>query len=181
MLGTAFVAGPAEATTVFTFSGTFRPATTASFTQMLGSGSFDGSFTLAGNGFPASGTTNFQSFTLTLRDSTGASRLSLTKGLNGASGYTSYDYASLYGGTRIYFYDTTTDYLQLVVPSNFSGTGAVLTNGYSYAQIAPQNQATVAAGTVTAVPEPASWAMMIVGFGLAGSALRRRGTRPAVA
>lgn len=28
--------------------------------------------------------------------------------------------------------------------------------------------------TITAVPEPASWAMMIAGFGLAGAALRRR-------
>jgi len=26
-----------------------------------------------------------------------------------------------------------------------------------------------------AVPEPASWAMMVVGFGLVGSAIRRRG------
>lgn len=32
-----------------------------------------------------------------------------------------------------------------------------------------------------AVPEPASWAMMIVGFGVAGAALRRRGARSAIA
>jgi PEP-CTERM motif len=32
---------------------------------------------------------------------------------------------------------------------------------------------------VTAVPEPASWAMMIGGFGLIGAAARRR-SRPAV-
>ena len=31
-----------------------------------------------------------------------------------------------------------------------------------------------AATPVSAVPEPATWAMMIAGFGLAGSALRRR-------
>lgn len=31
-----------------------------------------------------------------------------------------------------------------------------------------------AGSSVTAVPEPSSWAMMIAGFGLAGSALRRR-------
>ena len=29
-------------------------------------------------------------------------------------------------------------------------------------------------GTVSAMPEPASWALMIIGFGLAGAALRRR-------
>ena len=28
--------------------------------------------------------------------------------------------------------------------------------------------------TITAVPEPAAWAIMIAGFGLAGAALRRR-------
>lgn len=32
-----------------------------------------------------------------------------------------------------------------------------------------------------AVPEPAAWAMMITGFGLAGSALRRKRSRPALA
>jgi hypothetical protein len=31
--------------------------------------------------------------------------------------------------------------------------------------------------TGNAVPEPASWALMIGGFGLAGAALRRRGTQ----
>ena len=29
-------------------------------------------------------------------------------------------------------------------------------------------------GSVAAVPEPATWAMMIAGFGLAGAAMRRR-------
>ena len=36
------------------------------------------------------------------------------------------------------------------------------------------NDSTGLAATVTAVPEPATWAMMIAGFGLAGAALRRR-------
>jgi hypothetical protein len=34
--------------------------------------------------------------------------------------------------------------------------------------------------TVTAVPEPASWAMMIAGFGLAGTAMRRRAAKVSV-
>jgi hypothetical protein len=34
---------------------------------------------------------------------------------------------------------------------------------------------------VPAVPEPASWIMMIVGFGVTGGALRRRSARPAIA
>ena len=36
-------------------------------------------------------------------------------------------------------------------------------------------------GTLTAVPEPASWAMMIAGFGLAGAAARRRREIAAIA
>jgi hypothetical protein len=35
-------------------------------------------------------------------------------------------------------------------------------------------------GTLAAVPEPASWALMIAGFGLAGGLLRRRSLRAAV-
>ncbi|MBT9472342.1 MAG: PEPxxWA-CTERM sorting domain-containing protein [Phenylobacterium sp.] len=32
----------------------------------------------------------------------------------------------------------------------------------------------VSIGVSSAVPEPATWAMMIMGFGLVGSAMRRR-------
>ena len=39
----------------------------------------------------------------------------------------------------------------------------------------------VTPANVGAVPEPATWAMMIVGFGLLGAAVRRRGQRVAVA
>ena len=35
-------------------------------------------------------------------------------------------------------------------------------------------------GFAAAVPEPASWAMMIAGFGVVGGALRRRKTRTSV-
>ena len=36
-------------------------------------------------------------------------------------------------------------------------------------------------GTLTGVPEPSSWAMMLLGFGLAGTALRRQRAQRAVA
>jgi len=36
------------------------------------------------------------------------------------------------------------------------------------------NQFTTTAGSIAAVPEPASWATMVAGFGVAGMALRRR-------
>jgi hypothetical protein len=40
--------------------------------------------------------------------------------------------------------------------------------------------AAIAAPNVTAVPEPATWAMMLGGFALAGAALRRRAFRTTV-
>ena len=51
-----------------------------------------------------------------------------------------------------------------VNPSAAFGTGAP---GFAFAYLDP----TV---TVGGVPEPASWAMMIAGFGLVGGAMRRR-------
>jgi len=42
-------------------------------------------------------------------------------------------------------------------------------DGLSAAQVA-----TIVNFTVTAVPEPASWAMMMIGFGATGAMLRRR-------
>ena len=48
-------------------------------------------------------------------------------------------------------------------------TGGLL----ALADFAPENS------TISAAPEPASWALMIMGFGLAGTALRRRRTAAA--
>lgn len=174
-LGAVAAATPALADPEYRFSGTFLPATGTDFTELLGGGSFDGSYTLSG-AFPTDGVGYFDSFTLNLRDSTGAILLTLTKGIGTANGYINTGYAYIYGGTTIQFSDATQDYLQLVVPAGFGGTGAVLANGYSYAQIAPQNQATVASATIS-VPEPAAWGLMIAGFGAMGMALRSRRTR----
>lgn len=159
---------------VFVFSGTFTPATGASFTTLLGSGSFDGYFNADANAFSQTETTFISAFSVNLRNKSGDILKTLTQNVDGASAYVSPDYVSYYGGTIVNFQDRGSNYLQLVVPTNFSGRGAVLANGSSYAQIAPQNQATVAAGTITALPEAGTWAMMIAGFGLTGAALRRR-------
>lgn len=48
-----------------------------------------------------------------------------------------------------------------------------------YAYASSNDTVTVRIGSVAAVPEPATWAMMVGGFGMLGSALRRR--RPAMA
>lgn len=178
--GALAAATPALAGPEYRFSGTFLPTTGTPFTQLLGSGSFDGSYTLSDGAFPTSGIGFFDSFSLNLRDSTGAILFTLTQGIGTAGGYINTDVAQYYGGTTIYFYDAAQSYLQLVVPTGFGGTGAVLANGYSYAQIAPQNQATVVSGVI-GVPEPTAWGLMIGGFGVMGAALRSRRTRIAYA
>lgn len=54
--------------------------------------------------------------------------------------------------------------------------------GKLYAVAGKPNAAQFVTDRITsAVPEPATWAMMITGFGMAGSALRRRRTTAAVA
>ncbi len=72
--------------------------------------------------------------------------------------------------------------------SPLTDSGATLWANYSFEHqvVAGTRQVTagrVIAAPISAVPEPATWAMMIVGFGLAGSALRqggRKGVRAAV-
>ncbi|WP_213982662.1 PEPxxWA-CTERM sorting domain-containing protein [Sphingomonas sp. dw_22] len=179
-IGALAAATPALAGPEYRFSGTFLPSTGTSFSELLGGGSFDGSYSLAGSAFPTSGIGYFDSFSLNLRDSTGAILLTLTQGVGTAGGYINTGYASIYGGTTLLFSDATSDYLQLVVPTGFGGTGAVLANGYSYAQIAPQNQAIIGSGVIS-VPEPAAWGLMLGGFGAMGMALRSRRTRVRVA
>ncbi|MHA6718271.1 PEP-CTERM sorting domain-containing protein [Sphingomonas sp. RS6] len=165
----------ADAQTEYRFHGTFRPATGAAFTAMLGDGSFDGHYSLA-DPFPTSGVAYFLDYTVNIRDADGAILLTLSQGSNGAYGYINTGVAQYYGGTSIYFYDLSQNYLQLIVPTGFGGTGDVLANGYSYAQIAPQNQATVMSGVI-GVPEPGLWGLMLAGIGMAGAAMRVRRVR----
>ena len=58
-------------------------------------------------------------------------------------------------------------------------TGGVLLNTFTFPDTGIIYKAIATDGA--AVPEPASWALMIVGFGLAGAGLRRRAARTAVA
>lgn len=53
-----------------------------------------------------------------------------------------------------------------------------MTSGYQFSYNNEQSNAygTITAKLASAVPEPATWAMMIVGLGLAGALLRRRTT-----
>ena len=63
--------------------------------------------------------------------------------------------------------------------------GRTIWNGFLTDSVASSrlylNQLDYLAGAVSAVPEPATWAMMITGFGLAGSSIRRRRALPLAA
>jgi hypothetical protein len=50
----------------------------------------------------------------------------------------------------------------------------------SYAFRVGSNQVTINVGMVPAVPEPASWAMMLAGFAMTGAAMRYRRRRTVV-
>ncbi|HEX8056314.1 MAG TPA: PEPxxWA-CTERM sorting domain-containing protein [Novosphingobium sp.] len=73
------------------------------------------------------------------------------------------------------------------VPRDFSGqffgfisdtafTSVLLTGGTQANGVETYNLDNLVFGTGAAVPEPGTWAMMIVGIGLAGGAMRRRAT-----
>jgi hypothetical protein len=58
--------------------------------------------------------------------------------------------------------------------------GAVVTGNSQITDFAPNNALLSANGLVTAVPEPATWLSMLLGFTLIGGAMRFRRTRPAL-
>lgn len=83
-------------------------------------------------------------------------------------------YSDIYGGLCLFFRISSSHYLQLVVPLNFSGTGGVRSLSYNYALVGGSNYAYVASGQVTRLPETATWLMMLAGFGAIGVTLRLR-------
>ena len=87
---------------------------------------------------------------------------------------------ALYGGTLL----RTTNFLTPGTSSNVDVVSAAgpfsLTTRYDIAFGAGFGNFNGTAN-ITAVPEPATWGMMIVGFGLMGGALRRRSTKVAFA
>jgi len=84
----------------------------------------------------------------------------------------SVDYTqSLAAGTYLISFFNGTD---MGVPSYTGGGGNLFLQGFS--AIAGQSAGFSLGGASAAIPEPASWALMVVGFGLVGAAARRRTT-----
>jgi len=87
--------------------------------------------------------------------------------------------ASLGGGLSIIDYSDFSPFFVADGPQLYSGTVRAPVFGIGTFELTEYEGTgrytlTIAEAGAAAVPEPASWAMMIAGFGLAGTALRRR-------
>jgi len=82
------------------------------------------------------------------------------------------------------------DPVDFTINDGRGGAGGVGQGSFSITVTTPERVSTLASGNflvrhvrveevVAAVPEPATWAMMIAGFGLAGAGIRSRRSRPA--
>jgi subtilisin-like proprotein convertase family protein len=127
----------------------------------------------------AGGSTDIVNATLTFSD---AAAVGLPESFVGSQVITSGTYLpSNYGLYEFTFFDNATSFADfdgldpngtwtLYVDDIFPADGGTIAGGFSLT-------ITTDAGATPAVPEPASWAMMIAGFGLTGAALRRRQTK----
>lgn len=96
---------------------------------------------------------------------------------NGSGGPIVYTYETLNGSGTNYFNLDTTPGLQTVSINLTNLTRLTIINDSPGFQL---DNVVFTLGT-TAVPEPASWALLVGGMGLIGGALRRRAGRPATA
>jgi hypothetical protein len=90
-------------------------------------------------------------------------------------------FASIGFGTGIFatlnVNSATLGFTQLVGPNLFSGTAAnpVFSTGtFNLSGLVSGNSVLTISSLVSAAPEPGTWAMMILGFGMAGAGLRYR-------
>jgi PEP-CTERM motif len=136
-----------------------------------------GAATLLGNtGFDSAGDLAFFGGNLYLTAGTGISSLARinlgpvsgslvgSTGVNSVFGLARGDDGVLYGvaGRSVYKVNAATGAATFATNYNYTGAGGAFGSAF------------FAEATTGAVPEPATWAMMIVGFGIAGYSLRRR-------
>lgn len=155
-------------------SGTFRPYTGVYY-DLLSSGSFSGFFELPDGTLPFPGNkfsyVDYR-YQFDLFNKNGVKVATVRDGPD-AYAYSYLDsrgsslYFSFHGGPGLW--------VVFDVPLNFSGGTAAIVNGDVRSGTGDNTYAYILAGSVSAIPEPASWGMMIFGFGLIGGAMRRAG------
>jgi acetyl-CoA carboxylase carboxyltransferase component len=179
---TALIAAvPASATTLASYtsgtsSATFVPG--QSFT-VAGAGTFnDIRFNFYNASLQAIATGSLYLFTSEYTGTTQAlaSTTANRIGVAAASGSTyAFDLSTiLTAGTVYYAYADRSFTLSGTASGTYAGGNAYTANSGSFAALTAQDINFTVTGTPPAVPEPASWAMMILGMGAVGGALRRR-------
>lgn len=155
----------------YVVSATFQPYTGASY-DLLSGGSVRGFFELPKGTFPFPGNqTKYVDYRYQF-DIFNKNGVKIATVRDGPATY-AYSYISSKGtALELNFSGAQELYVSFKVPLNFTGSGA-LTGGTARSGNAPGTYAYIRSGSITAIPEPASWAMMITGFGLIGGSMRR--------
>jgi hypothetical protein len=180
---TAISASASASTVTYTVSGTFEQLS-GSYYAALSGGSFAGTFVAPSDTFPLAPQTydDLHNYQVNIYTANGTLFSTLNSSTSGAYLAISNTYSDIYGGERITFVTNGTNYLQLVVPLTFNGTGSIIPGvNTSYAEVGP-SYAYLATGNivVAAVPEPSTWAMMLLGFAGVGFMAYRRKSKPSL-
>lgn len=173
------VSGPASAAVLtYDVSGRFENRS-GSYYSALSGGSFTGTFVAPSNTFPLAPSTYkyLHNFQINLYTANGSLFSRLSSSTSGSYLEISDNNLGIYGGEQITFLANGTNFLQLIVPVTFNGTGSIIPGLHtSYAEVGT-NYAYLATGNVAVeagVPEPSTWAMMLLGFAGVGFMAYRR-------
>jgi len=179
LAATIAVSQSASATSVtYDVSGTFENLSGSDYSA-LSRGSFTGTFVAPSNTFPLAASTYdyLHNFQINLYTANGSLFSTLSSSTPGSYLDISDNNLGIYGGEQIAFVANGTNYLQLIVPVTFNGTGSIIPGvNTSYAEVGT-NYAYLATGSVlvAGVPEPSTWAMLLLGFaGIAFMTYRRK-------